>query len=102
MDVFAAIADPTRRSILEDLASGERDAGTIASGFPISQPAVSQHLAVLRDAGLVAVRREGTRRVYRLDDGGLEPLGEWVDRYRTMWAGRLDRLQAEAEEGSDG
>lgn len=102
MDAFSAVADPTRRSILEILAGGERDVGTIAEAFPVSQPAISQHLKVLRTAGLVSVRREGTRRVYAVDVAGIEPLGAWVDRYRAMWTRSLDRLTEIAEEGTDG
>jgi DNA-binding transcriptional ArsR family regulator len=102
VDAFSAVADPTRRSILEMLAERECDVGTLAEAFPVSQPAISQHLKVLRTAGLVIVRREGTRRVYTVDAAGIEPLGAWVDRYRAMWAGSLDRLAEIAEEGSDG
>lgn len=94
MDVFSALADPTRRRILESLAVGERAFGAIAADFEISRPAVSQHLKTLRDSGLVQVRRDAQRRIYRLDDAGLERVEEWVHRTRVAWRLRLDRLEA--------
>ena len=87
-----ALADPTRRAILELLADGEHDAGSIATRFPVSRPAVSRHLRVLREAGLVRVRPEAQRRLYALEPAPLEELDEWLDRYRGFWATRLDAL----------
>lgn len=98
MDTFTAVADSTRREIIELLGSGSLDAGSIAARFDISQPAISRHLRVLREARVVEMRRAGQRRIYRLSPDGLADLEEWVDRYRTFWAGRLDNLAHLAEE----
>jgi DNA-binding transcriptional ArsR family regulator len=87
-----ALADPTRREIVDLLAGGELDAGTIASRFPVSRPAVSRHLRVLREAGLVKVRPDAQRRVYALDPAPLAELDAWLARYRAFWANRLDAL----------
>ena len=82
---FDALGDPNRRAILELLRErGPLSAGEVASGFDVSRPAVSQHLAVLRDAGLVRVRPEGTRRVYSLDPAGLTGLRAWVEAFWTV------------------
>ena len=89
IDTFQALAEPRRRAILSRLAEGELSAGAIAAGFDVTRPAISQHLAILREAGLVAERREGARRLYRLERRGLEPLRVWVDRF---WSDRLDEL----------
>jgi DNA-binding transcriptional ArsR family regulator len=90
--VFEAIADPTRRHILELLADGERTAGELAAAFPTSRPAVSRHLRVLREAGLVRWRGDAQRRVYRLDPAPLSEVDAWLDRYRRFWSDRLDSL----------
>jgi len=95
MDALAALADPTRRRILELLADGERDVGTLTAEFPISQPAVSRHLRVLREHGLVRVRPDARRRVYSLDPTPLAELDEWLGRYRSFWAQRLDALETQ-------
>jgi len=92
MQAFAALADPTRRQIVDLLASGERSAGDLARQFTLTQPAVSQHLRALRDAGLVRVRREAQRRMYSLDGRGLAEIDAWISRYRAFWTGRLDAL----------
>ncbi|MCO7220934.1 helix-turn-helix transcriptional regulator [Klenkia sp. PcliD-1-E] len=93
MDVFAVLADPTRRAVLDLLADGERTAGDLAQAAPaLTQPAVSRHLRVLRDAGLVRVRVDGQRRVYRLDPAPLTEVDAWVDRYRPRWTSALGRL----------
>jgi DNA-binding transcriptional ArsR family regulator len=89
-----ALAGPRRRAILELVRERELSAGEIASHFDVTRPAVSQQLAVLRDAGLVAERRAGTRRLYRADSAGLVGLKEFVDRF---WATGLARLKDEAE-----
>ena len=92
--VFRALADPTRRRILQMLGDGEMRAGDVAAGFPISRPAVSKHLRVLREAGLVHERREGRLRLYRADPAPLAELRDWLDGY---WAGRLSALKEVAE-----
>jgi len=93
--VFAALADPTRRRLLELLAAGERSAGSLADEFAISRPAVSRHLRVLREAGLVRARGEGQRRLYSVDLGPLDEVDAWLARWRSFWAQRLDALDTE-------
>ena len=93
MEAFAALSDPTRRHIVELLADGERSAGELARRFTLTQPAVSQHLRTLRDAGLVRVRRDAQRRMYSIDGRGLAQIDEWLSRYRTFWNTRLDALE---------
>jgi len=93
MDSFAALADPSRRRILEMLGGGERAAGAIAADFAVTPAAVSQHLKVLREAGLVRVEVDGARRLYRLDPDGLAAVDAWLDRIRGFWSGRLDALE---------
>lgn len=90
--MFLAIADPTRRAILHRLAEGERTAGELASQFPSSASAVSQHLAVLRDAGLVNVRSQGRQRIYALRPIPLRRVAQWVSHYERFWNERLDAL----------
>ena len=96
---FEALADPTRRRIVELLAAGERTAGEIAGEFAVSRPAVSRHLRVLRDTGLVRYRGEAQRRVYALDPGPLAALDAWLARYRPFWQNRLDALGTELTRG---
>jgi len=91
-DVFLAIADPTRRAILHRLAGGEHTAGDLAAPFEATQSAISQHLAILRDAGLVHVRSEGRRRVYHLRPAPLKRVARWVAHYERFWNERLDAL----------
>jgi DNA-binding transcriptional ArsR family regulator len=93
-DRFAALADPTRRRIFERLKSGPQAVGAIARRMPVSRPAVSQHLKVLKEAGLVADRPEGTRRVYYIDPNGLGALRAWVDQF---WDKALGEFKAEIE-----
>ena len=95
MSAFEALADPTRRRIVELLADGERSAGEIASQFDTSRPGVSRHLRVLREHGLVRARGEGQRRLYSLDAAPLEELDAWLERYRRFWPNRLDALDTE-------
>lgn len=90
-----ALADPTRRSIFERLADGPRAVGELASGFPVSRPAVSQHLKVLKDAGLVVDRADGRRRVYAVDPAGLTAMRDWLDRF---WDRALAAYAAAVEE----
>jgi DNA-binding transcriptional ArsR family regulator len=92
--VFRALADPSRRAIFERLTHGEVPVKTLTARFRISQPAVSQHLATLRKAGLVAERREGRLVYYRVEPKGLGPLVDWIAHYQAFWVGRLERLQA--------
>lgn len=98
MDGFTALADPTRREIVDLLADGEKDAGTIAANFSISKPAISRHLAVLRDGGIVEVRRSAQRRIYSLRPQGLHDLDRWLSRYRSFWSDRLDDLEEALKE----
>jgi DNA-binding transcriptional ArsR family regulator len=91
---LAALADPTRRTVFERLRAGPRSVGAIAQGMPVSRPAVSQHLKVLKEAGLVADRPEGNRRVYYVDPDGLGALRGWLDQF---WDAALAAFQAEVE-----
>jgi DNA-binding transcriptional ArsR family regulator len=93
MDSLTALADPTRRQIVEMLGRGELASGEIAERFDISAPAVSQHLKVLKEAQLVQVRVEGQRRVYSLDPEGLQMIDAWLAEVRRFWAGRFDALE---------
>ena len=93
MDAFMALADPTRRQIIQSLANGETAFGDIADQFEMSRPAVSQHLKVLRESGLVAVRRDAQRRIYRIEASGLREVDEWLEKVRRFWDGRLDDLE---------
>jgi DNA-binding transcriptional ArsR family regulator len=92
-DIFKVLADPTRRAVLERLASAEMTATELRAGFPISQPAMSQHLAVLRGAGLISERREGRYAHYRVEPSGMAPLHQWLARYRAFWPDRVGALQ---------
>jgi DNA-binding transcriptional ArsR family regulator len=91
--VFYALADPSRRAIFESLARGEAAVKELTARFHISQPAVSQHLGSLKDAGLVISRRSGRRVYYRVDPRGVEPLIDWINRYGAFWTERVDRLE---------
>lgn len=93
MDVFSAIADPTRRRVLHLLSERERPAGDLVKAFRLTQPALSRHLRILREAKLVQVRREQQRRIYSLRADGLAQLDAWINRYRPFWAGKLDALE---------
>lgn len=95
---FAALADPTRRAVFERLADGPRAVGELAQGLPVSRPAVSQHLKVLKEAGLVTDRAEGARRVYQIDPEGLGHLRGWLDRF---WDQALEAFKAEAEKDDE-
>ncbi|HZG35338.1 MAG TPA: metalloregulator ArsR/SmtB family transcription factor [Gaiellaceae bacterium] len=91
--VLEALADPTRRRVFEGLSGGPRSVGELAAGVPVSRPAVSQHLRVLREAGLVSDRKEGTRRLYAVDPRGLAEVRAYFDR---LWGDALERFAAEA------
>jgi DNA-binding transcriptional ArsR family regulator len=93
-NALAALADPTRRDVFERLRAGPQAVGAIAQGMPVSRPAVSQHLKVLKEAGLVTDRPEGTRRVYYIDPHGLGALRGWLDRF---WDDALVAFQAAAQ-----
>jgi DNA-binding transcriptional ArsR family regulator len=95
MLAFTALADPTRRQIVEMLADGERTAGAIARQFEVSGPAISQHLKVLREARLVRVRADAQRRIYALDAAGIGEIDAWLGNIRRFWRGRLDALERE-------
>lgn len=95
MDQFVALADPTRRSIVELLAERERSAGDIAARFAISQPAVSRHLRLLRECGLVTARPVAQQRMYSLEPQKLDELAEWVARTRELWSRRFDAMDEE-------
>ena len=95
---YEAIADPTRRRVLSLLAERERTAGEIAAAFTISRPAVSRHLRVLREAGLVRARPQAQRRVYALDPGPLEDVDAWLASIRAFWEPRLEALERHLEE----
>jgi DNA-binding transcriptional ArsR family regulator len=95
---LTALADPTRRQLFERLRAGPRAVVDLARGVPVSRPAVSQHLAVLKAAGLVKDRAEGTRRVYEIDPKGLGAIRTWLD---GMWGEALDSLGAEIENDTD-
>ena len=91
--VLDVIAEPTRRRILDVVRDGERSVGELVEAVGMHQPGVSRHLKVLRDAGLVEVRRDAQRRLYRLRPEPLIELDAWLEPYRTMWANRLDSLE---------
>lgn len=93
MDTFTALADPTRRRIIESLAAGEQSFGDLADKFEMSRPAVSQHLKVLRDAGIVTARADAQRRIYRLNGDSLDEIDAWLGKVREFWNQRLDRLE---------
>jgi DNA-binding transcriptional ArsR family regulator len=98
---FEVIAEPTRRRILDLLLDGERPVGELVTELAMSQPAVSRHLRVLRDAGLVRTRTDAQRRVYRIDAEPLAAMDEWLRPYRRMWAAGLDRLTRHLDEMDD-
>jgi DNA-binding transcriptional ArsR family regulator len=91
---MTALADPTRRRVFERLRQGPRSVGAIARNLPVSRPAVSQHLKVLKEAGLVREQRDGTRRIYEIDPQGLGQLRRWLDQF---WDKALDAFKNEAE-----
>jgi DNA-binding transcriptional ArsR family regulator len=90
---FQALADPTRRAVLDMLRRGSQPAGEIAGAFPISRPAISKHLRLLRRAHLVQEHREGRNRVYQLNPEPLRAVDAWLDQYRTFWSANLASLK---------
>ncbi len=97
-DVFRAIADPTRRAILDRLSDGPVNAGTLAADFRSSRPAISRHLRVLREAKLVVHTKVGRERVYRVDPAPLSDVAGWIEGYRAFWQSSLGRLKRHLEE----
>jgi DNA-binding transcriptional ArsR family regulator len=97
-DAFNAVAEPRRRQILDVLARGERPVNDLVAALRLSQPQVSKHLRVLREVGLVDVRDEGRRRIYRLNGHSLKPIHDWVKDYERTWNERFERLDAVLEE----
>jgi DNA-binding transcriptional ArsR family regulator len=91
--IFQALADPSRRAIFESLTRGEAAVKDLTARFQISQPAVSQHLATLKDARLVKDRRDGRRVYYRVEPRGMKPLLDWIAHYRVFWTEHVDRLE---------
>jgi len=96
--LFRALADPTRRAVLERLSRREASVGELTAGLHVSQPAVSQHLAVLREAGLVALRQHGRQRFYCAEPAGLAPLFDWLEHHRRFWNKSLAKLKSTLEE----
>lgn len=101
-ETFSALADPTRRAVLDLLRGGSLPAGKIASAFPVSRPAISKHLRILRRARLVRARRAGRHRIFELNPVPLKSVDRWVGRYRAFWETQLSSLKhfVEAEEDS--
>ena len=97
-NALLALADPTRRQVFEQLRAGPRAVGQLAEAMPVSRPAVSQHLKVLKDAGLVREQRDGARRIYEIDPQGLGALRRWID---SFWEESLAAFSAEAERTTD-
>lgn len=103
MHAFDVLGDPVRRRILELLADGEHASGEVVTivqeEFDISQPAVSQHLKVLRESGFASVRHDGTRRIYSVDAAAMQEVDAWLDRFRGFWSRKLDALATEIARG---
>lgn len=91
--IFQALADPSRRAIFESLTRGEATVKELTARFDISQPAVSQHLAILKDASLVSARRDGRLVYYRVEPQGMKPLVDWIVHYRAFWLEHVSRLE---------
>ena len=94
---FQALADPTRRAVLDLLCRGSQPAGQIAQAFPVSRPAISKHLRLLRRAHLVHEHREGRNRVYQLNPEPLRAVDSWIEQYRSFWTASLSNLKAFVE-----
>jgi DNA-binding transcriptional ArsR family regulator len=101
-DAFNAVAEPRRREILDYLALGERPVGDMVVHLGLEQPSVSKHLKVLRDVGLVRVRRNGRHMFYRTNADGIRPLHEWTKTFERLWSHQLMRIKERAEEKADG
>lgn len=98
-DLFSVLANPTRRALLDLLRSGPRPVNELAAEFSMRRPSVSEHLKVLRDAGLVTVDRQGRQRLYRLEPDALRPLADWLHPYEAFWRDRLAGLRRHLDEG---
>lgn len=96
-DIFAAVAEPHRREILTFLALSERSVSAIVDALDLGQPSVSKHLRVLKEVGLVTVRRDGRRMLYRTDARALKPLHEWASTFQRLWRHQLERVKTTAE-----
>jgi DNA-binding transcriptional ArsR family regulator len=101
VDTYEAIADPTRRRIIDLLAHESLNAGTIAEAFAVSRPAISRHLRVLRETGIVSVEEEAQQRFYHLNPERLSDVAAWIARYTTFWDEHLGRLAAHVETGDE-
>jgi DNA-binding transcriptional ArsR family regulator len=100
VDIFAALADPTRRGMLDLLTEGERPAGDLVAAFPaLTQPAISRHLRVLREVGLVEARTQAQHRIYSLRADRLAEVDAWLSRYRAYWARHLDAIENHLSKG---
>lgn len=97
-DPFNAVAEPRRREILTALAAGERSVGELTAELDLAQPQVSKHLKVLREVGLVAVRQDGRRRLYRVEGGRLKEIHDWAGGFESLWRARMDALDAVVQE----
>ena len=97
-DAFNAIAEPRRRQLLDALAGGERPVNDLVRELGLAQPQVSKHLRVLREVGVVAVRDDGRRRLYRLNGKALKPIHDWVKSYERLWSERFDQLDVVVQE----
>lgn len=97
-DVFNAIAEPRRRTIIDILARGDQAVGQLMARLRIAQPAVSKHLGVLRKVGLVSVSKQGRQRLYRLNAQELKPVHDWAKKFEEFWTHQLDRIKDRAEE----
>jgi DNA-binding transcriptional ArsR family regulator len=102
VNAFAALADDTRRQIVESLSAGEKTAGELGSLFSVTQPGVSQHLRVLREAGLVRVRPQAQRRFYSVDPEGIRSIELWLERHRRIVAASLDALERHMDDFPEG
>ena len=102
VDVFSAVADPTRRAILDRLRQGNAPVSELASGFRISRPAISKHLKVLRSARLVRERKEGRQRIYQLEPERIEEVAKWAEEYRRFWLQNINSLKRHLEQKAEG
>ena len=100
-DVFNAVADPTRRAILDRLRQGSAPVSELASGFRVSRPAISKHLKVLRSARLVRERKEGRQRIYQLEPERIEEIAKWAEEYRRFWLHNISSLKRHLEQKAE-
>ncbi len=100
-DVFQAVADPTRRAILDRLRKGSAPVTELASGFRVSRPAISRHLRVLRNAKLVREKKDGRQRIYQLEPEGIQDVASWAEEYRVFWQHNISSLKRHLEKPSE-